>query len=57
MGWISYDLYPLKTIERRKHHYAPALPEKWLTMLIHDAKLPWAYWERDEMGKMAAGES
>jgi hypothetical protein len=46
-GWISDDLYPLKTIERRKRYYAPALPEKWLTMFTHDAKLPWAYLERE----------
>ena len=55
-GGFSNYLYPLKTIERRKRYYAPALSEKWLTMFTHDAKLPWAYLERDEMGKMVAGK-
>ena len=49
------DLYPLETIESRKRYYAEALPEKWLTMFTHDAKLPWAYVVKDEKGKMVVG--
>jgi glyoxylase-like metal-dependent hydrolase (beta-lactamase superfamily II) len=53
LNWVmSYDLYPLETIESRKRYYAQALPEKWLTMFTHDAKLPWAYVVKDEKGKM-----
>ncbi len=53
LNWVmSYDLYPLETVESRKRYYAQALPEKWLTMFTHDAKLPWAYVAKDEKGKM-----
>jgi glyoxylase-like metal-dependent hydrolase (beta-lactamase superfamily II) len=51
---MSFDLFPLQTIESKKHYYAQALPEKWLTVFTHDAKTPWAYVERDEGGKMVA---
>ena len=31
LNWVmSYDLYPLETIESRKRYYARAIPEKWL---------------------------
>ena len=57
LNWVmSYDLYPIETIESRKRYYAQALPEKWLTMFTHDAKLPWAYVVKDEKGKMVVGE-
>ena len=49
---MSYDLYPLETIESRKRYYAEALPEKWLTMFTHDPNLPWAYVAKDDNGKM-----
>jgi len=51
---MSFDLYPLKTIESRKQYYAKAIPEKWLTVFTHDARVPWAYVEKDELGKMVA---
>ena len=51
---MSFDLYPLQTIESRKQYYAKAIPEKWLTVFTHDGKVPWAYVERDESGKMVA---
>jgi glyoxylase-like metal-dependent hydrolase (beta-lactamase superfamily II) len=53
---MSFDLYPLQTIESRKQYYAKAIPEKWLTVFTHDPKTPWAYVERDEAGKMVAKE-
>ncbi len=57
LNWVmSYDLYPLETVESRKRYYAQALPEKWLTMFTHDAKLPWAYVVKDEKGKMVVAE-
>jgi glyoxylase-like metal-dependent hydrolase (beta-lactamase superfamily II) len=51
---MSFDLYPLDTIESKKRYYAQAIPEKWLTVFTHDPKTPWAYVERDELGKMVA---
>jgi hypothetical protein len=53
---MSFDLYPLQTIESRKQYYAKAIPEKWLTVFTHDPKTPWAYVEKDETGKMVARE-
>lgn len=49
---MGFDLYPLQTIESKKHYYAKTLPEKWLTVFTHDAKTPWAYVEKDDLGKM-----
>jgi glyoxylase-like metal-dependent hydrolase (beta-lactamase superfamily II) len=51
---MSFDLYPLQTIESKKQYYAQSMPEKWLTVFTHDAKTPWAYVEKDEAGKMVA---
>ncbi|MGA9511224.1 MAG: MBL fold metallo-hydrolase [Candidatus Sulfotelmatobacter sp.] len=51
---MAFDLYPLQTIESKKEYYAKALPEKWLTVFTHDPKVPWAYVEQDESGKMLA---
>jgi glyoxylase-like metal-dependent hydrolase (beta-lactamase superfamily II) len=51
---MSFDLYPLQTIESKKQYYARAIPEKWLTVFTHDPKTPWAYVEKDEAGKMVA---
>jgi glyoxylase-like metal-dependent hydrolase (beta-lactamase superfamily II) len=55
LTWVmSFDLFPLQTIDSRKRYYAQAIPEKWLTIFTHDPKAPWAYVERDEKGKMMA---
>jgi glyoxylase-like metal-dependent hydrolase (beta-lactamase superfamily II) len=51
---MGFDLYPLQTIESKKQYYARAIPEKWLTVFTHDPKVPWAYVEKDEIGKMVA---
>jgi glyoxylase-like metal-dependent hydrolase (beta-lactamase superfamily II) len=51
---MSFDLYPLQTIESKKQYYAKAMPEKWLTVFTHDPKTPWAYVEKDEAGKLMA---
>jgi glyoxylase-like metal-dependent hydrolase (beta-lactamase superfamily II) len=53
---MGFDLYPLQTIESKKQYYAKSVPEKWLTVFTHDAKIPWAYVEKDELGKMVARE-
>jgi glyoxylase-like metal-dependent hydrolase (beta-lactamase superfamily II) len=51
---MSFDLYPLQTIESKKRYYAQSIPQKWLTVFTHDPKTPWAYVDRDESGKMVA---
>jgi glyoxylase-like metal-dependent hydrolase (beta-lactamase superfamily II) len=51
---MSFDLYPLQTIESKKRYYARAIPERWLTIFTHDAKTPWAYVEKDDSEKMVA---
>jgi glyoxylase-like metal-dependent hydrolase (beta-lactamase superfamily II) len=54
-SWVmAFDLYPLETIANRHRYYAEAIPQKWLTIFTHDPKIPWAYVERDAMGKMVA---
>jgi len=55
IAWgMGFDLYPLQTIESKKHYYAKSIPEKWLTVFTHDARMPWAHVEQDELGKMVA---
>ena len=51
---MGFDLYPLETIESKKRYYAQSVAEKWLTVFTHDPKVPWAYVEKDELGKMVA---
>jgi len=51
---MSFDLYPLQTIESKKEYYAQAIPGKWLTVFTHDPTTPWAYVGKDEAGKMVA---
>ena len=51
---MSFDLYPLQTIESKKQYYAQSILEKWLTVFTHDPKTPWAYIEKDAQGKMVA---
>ncbi len=53
---MGFDLYPLQTIESKKQYYAKAIAEKWLTVFTHDPKTPWAYVEKDGLGKMVAKE-
>jgi glyoxylase-like metal-dependent hydrolase (beta-lactamase superfamily II) len=53
LTWVmAFDLFPLETIESRKQYYAEAIPEKWLTMFTHDPKVPWAYVEKNALGRM-----
>ena len=53
--WVmAFDLFPLETIESRKRYYSQAVPERWLTVFTHDARMPWAYVEKDEQGRLAA---
>ena len=53
IAWTTgFDLFPLDTLANRKRYYAQAIPEKWLTVFTHDTKIPWAYLEKDEKGKI-----
>ncbi len=55
IAWgMGFDLYPLDTIESKKRYYARSIPEKWLTVFTHDPRMPWAYVEQEESGKMVA---
>jgi glyoxylase-like metal-dependent hydrolase (beta-lactamase superfamily II) len=55
LNWVmSFDLYPLETIESRKRFYARAIPEKWVAMFTHDPQVPWSYLEKDDRGKIVA---
>jgi glyoxylase-like metal-dependent hydrolase (beta-lactamase superfamily II) len=51
---MGFDLYPLQTIESKQQYYAKAIAQKWLTVFTHDPKTPWAYVEKDDLGKMVA---
>jgi glyoxylase-like metal-dependent hydrolase (beta-lactamase superfamily II) len=58
LNWVmGFDLYPVESIESRKRYYSRAIPDKWLTAFTHDPKVPWAVVEKDEKGKMVAGEA
>jgi glyoxylase-like metal-dependent hydrolase (beta-lactamase superfamily II) len=55
LAWgMSFDLFPLETIESKKRYYGNSIPEKWLTIFTHDPHVPWAYIERDPEGKLVA---
>jgi glyoxylase-like metal-dependent hydrolase (beta-lactamase superfamily II) len=52
LTWVmSYDLFPLDTIESRKRYYAETIPEQWLTIFTHDHEVPWGYIESPKPGK------
>ena len=51
---MSFDLFPIDTVESKKKYYAESIPEKWLTVFTHDPELPLAYVERDTEGKLLA---
>jgi glyoxylase-like metal-dependent hydrolase (beta-lactamase superfamily II) len=53
---MSFDLYPLQTIESKKQYYAKAIAEKWLTVFTHDATVPWAHIEKADSGRMVTRE-
>ena len=55
IAWgMSFDLFPLQTIESKKEYYRQSIPQKWLTVFTHDARTPWAYVDRDASGKLIA---
>lgn len=49
---MSYDLFPVETMEQKKRFYAEAIDRQWLTIFTHDHRNPWGYIERgQEAGK------
>ena len=36
---MSYDLYPLQTLENKKKFFEQALAEDWIVAFVHDAEL------------------
>jgi glyoxylase-like metal-dependent hydrolase (beta-lactamase superfamily II) len=58
LNWVmSFDLYPLETIESRKRYYSRAIPKNWLTMFTHDPKIPWGHLKENDLGKIVLQES
>ncbi|MEW5806308.1 MAG: MBL fold metallo-hydrolase [Acidobacteriota bacterium] len=45
---MSYDLFPLKTLETKKKIIPKAIGEKWLMTFAHDADTPFAHLEEEE---------
>lgn len=57
LTWVmSYDVFPLDTIESRKRFYAQAVPQQWLTIFTHDHEHPWAYLDESKPGKVTVRE-
>jgi glyoxylase-like metal-dependent hydrolase (beta-lactamase superfamily II) len=55
LTWVmSYDVFPLDTIESRKRFYSQAVLQQWLTIFTHDHKRPWAYLDEPKPGKVVA---
>ena len=55
LAWtLSFDLYPLETIESRKRFYQAAISGRWLTVFTHDPTRPWAYLEHSPAGDVVA---
>ncbi|MEO8725947.1 MAG: MBL fold metallo-hydrolase [Acidobacteriaceae bacterium] len=58
LTWVmSYDLYPLDTINNRKRYYREAVntsdaPQRFLTIFTHDHETPWAWLHRDDQGRI-----
>src|SRR5947209_17271147 len=43
LTWVlSFDLFPLLTIESRRRFYELAVPGEWLVLFTHDVTRPWA---------------
>ena len=53
---MSFDLYPVDTIESRKKYYEESIPAQWLTIFTHDPQTPWAYVGKNTDGRMTARE-
>ena len=51
---MGFDLYPLDTIDSKKRYYARSAAGNWLTVFTHDPQTPWAYVQKDDLGKMVA---
>jgi hypothetical protein len=48
---MSYDLYPVTTLETKQRFLAQVHDEEWLCAFVHDADYPLAWLKRDERGR------
>lgn len=48
---MSFDLFPLETIESKRRYYARAVEENWLTVFTHDHTTPWGVIESPKPGR------
>lgn len=51
---MSFDLYPLETIENKKRFYKEAIPGKWLTLFTHDPRIYAAHLDFSDKKKIIA---
>ena len=50
--WVmAYDLFPMETIENKKHFYDEAIPGRLLVIFTHDPAIPWGYVKEMGTGK------
>ncbi len=60
LTWVmSYDVFPLDTIDSRKRYYREAVntdsdPHRFLTIFTHDHEKPWAWLRKNENGHIVA---
>ena len=53
--WImGYDLYPMTTLESKKHWLPAAVAGGWIGLFEHDAEVPWATVVEERPGRFAA---
>lgn len=53
--WImSYDLYPMETLENKRRWLPEAAAGRWVCLFEHDAEVPWATVVEDKPGRFAA---
>jgi glyoxylase-like metal-dependent hydrolase (beta-lactamase superfamily II) len=53
--WImSYDLYPMTTLENKKLWLPRAAAEGWISLFEHDAEVPWATVVEERPGRFVA---
>jgi glyoxylase-like metal-dependent hydrolase (beta-lactamase superfamily II) len=48
---MAFDLFPLETIESKRHYYAQAVAQNWLTIFTHDHATPWGVIESPKPGR------
>jgi glyoxylase-like metal-dependent hydrolase (beta-lactamase superfamily II) len=53
--WImGYDLYPMTTLESKRHWLPEAVAGRWIGLFEHDAEVPWATVVEERPGRFVA---